>query len=498
MIIIGADFGTGYIKIAYLDRNGHPQMLKFGGGDTSLMSCVYIDMSGIILLGFEAFCMMLCDPSRGVLFWKRHIGTDEIVLEVDGKKYKAKDILKIYIEHVKKVCESQTGDILKQMVMTVPANYNDHQKKEVRKAAESCGVEVLKLEHEPTASLLSNYENNRAPGYYCIVDVGAGTTDITIAEISGDSITVKGTSGVPKLGGMDFSNRVVQHVLDAFKNTHGIVVTEDSHPQEYQEIFQRAEKAKCALSEREKTVIVAVVDGQPLSVEITRDQFNDMCKDLIGQVVDAADKALSETAVSANQVNTFVPVGGGSLVSGIADAIEERFGQRPTSRTDVHHSVAQGAVIAARLDIESRGEVVVVDNVVLPPLSMITRDVTAHAIGVTVLKESDQGLYNSVILRKGIPFPSVEFPERFKLADRDQTDAVIEILQGPHGARKDECQVLGTFELNGLSRVTDPGHEHIIIITMKLDKDGVLTARARDSIDGIEADLQVEYSNKAN
>ena len=320
----------------------------------------------------------------------------------------------------------------------------------------------------------------------------------TIAEISGDSITVKGTSGVPKLGGMDFSNRVVQHVLDAFKNTHGIVVTEDSHPQEYQEIFQRAEKAKCALSEREKTVIVAVVDGQPLSVEITRDQFNDMCKDLIGQVVDAADKALSETAVSANQVNTFVPVGGGSLVSGIADAIEERFGQRPTSRTDVHHSVAQGAVIAARLDIESRGEVVVVDNVVLPPLSMITRDVTAHAIGVTVLKESDQELYNSVILRKGIPFPSVEFPEKFKLADRDQTDAVIEILQGPHGARKDECQVLGTFELNGLSRVTDPGHEHIIIITMKLDKDGVLTARARDSIDGIEADLQVEYSNKAN
>ncbi|VGO16001.1 hypothetical protein PDESU_04590 [Pontiella desulfatans] len=142
-------------------------------------------------------------------------------------------------------------------------------------------------------------------------------------------------------------------------------------------------------------------------------------------------------------------------------------------------------------------EPVIIEGGVLPPLSIITRDVTAHAIGVTVLKESDGELYNAVILKKGIPFPSHDNTDRFKLAERGQTDVVIEILQGPPGARRDDCLVLGKFELNGLSKVTDPNREHEILITMQLNKDGILTARARDSIDGLEADLQVEYTNKA-
>ncbi|MDF7822813.1 Hsp70 family protein [Pontiellaceae bacterium B12227] len=488
---MGMDVGTTRGKSVIYDDTGAAKPVKFNG-ENSFLTCVYIDDDGTVFIGEEAFRMMCLNPRRGVLHWKRKLGTNEPILIVDGREYTARDILRMFIEHIKETFEKQTGRLLKEVVMTAPANVSDLVKREIRSVAEECGLEVLQVAHEPTAALFANYENNRAPGLYVIVDVGGGTTDVSIGEVSGDNITIKGTRGIEQLGGLDFTNRLLEYVLGEFKEKYAIEITTDTHPQEHEELYQRVEKAKCALSTQESASIVIVAEGNALSVKVTRDKFNEICKDLILQIVDCVDYALKETSTSPNQLNEIIPVGGGSLVPGVGDALQERFGQSPTSRTDVHHAVAHGAAIACRLAIEKRGGSVVLGNTVLPPLRLMTRDVTAHAFGVTVLKESDQELYNSVILRKGLAFPCNEFTEPFKLAERDQTDVYIEILQGDHGARRDDCHLLGKFELNGLSRLSDPNHEHLIMITFKLDGDGVLTARARDSIDGIEADLQIE------
>ncbi len=497
MKIAGIDFGTGFIKFVFLGANGAPKILKFDGV-SSMISCIYMEDSGEILLGEEAFNLMFCDPEKGCLFWKRHMGTDDVILNAGGKEYRVKDILRIFVEHVKKVYENQTGYILEEIVMTVPANYNDRQKRDTREAAEECGLRVLTLEHEPISSMLGNHEHHRAPGSYLIYDIGAGTSDFSVILKSGDNITVLGTSGIPQLGGMDFTERLVRYVVDEFNKEHGIKITREHYPHEHQDVFQRVDRAKRSLSERNKTKVVVAVEGKPLSVKISRDKFNELCSDLIEKIVSAMESALESAKVDVDQLNAFIPVGGGSLVAGISDAVERRFGLRPSAKSDVHHAVALGALVAARLEKARNKEPVITKVGVLPPPSIVTRDVTTHDIGVTVLDEKSQELFNAVIMNKGISFPSIDHTKKFKLADRLQTDAIIEILQGSNGVPRDECLVLGTFELRGLSRVTDPNHEHEISITMNLDGDGILSARARDNIDGKEADLQIEYANKAN
>lgn len=490
MSIAGIDLGTGRVKASRLDTTGNSQIVEFNG-DNFLQSAIYFAPEGEVILGAEAENLMLCEPDRGVLHWKRYIGSDDVLHRTDdGKEYRAVDCARIYLEQVKAAYEKATGEILRKAVLSVPANYNDRQKTETRQAAEAVGIEVLKLAHEPTAALIGNEVHKRGDGWYVVIDIGHGTTDVSVARCEGNSVDIKTTSGIPRCGGMDFTQRLIDYVNEEFRRRNGFALDPKKHAIAYQELYQRCVQAKHALAGREKTSLAASADGKVLSLVITREKFASLTEDLVSDVCNCVDTALKDAGLTAADIKEFVPVGGGSMVPSLADEIENRLGKKPTTHTDVHFAVARGAVIMARLEEEAVGNSVEVDGRKLPPLNLSARDVTAHPIGVAVVDNEKVRHMNSVILQKGIPIPSTKMCP-FALAEPGQTDALIEILQGPDGAPKDECLLLGHFELRDLQPVHDRPHK--IEIKLSINKDGVLTAVAYDPLDGTTADLELEY-----
>lgn len=492
MSVIGLDMGTGRVKAARPDKTGNPQLVRFNGED-SLRSVVFFDPGGRIVVGNEAENLLLVDVKRGVRDWKRFIGTDDVLyLDERGKEYRAKDIATILVEEVKKAFLTETGSVLSKCVCSCPANFNDQQKTELREAVESTGVEVLRIVHEPSASLIGNEVHRRGDGRYLTIDCGHGTTDCSLGQTAGNSIDILNTTGIPKCGGTDFTARLVEYINGEFGRKHGFKIDPSSHAVFYQELYQRAVAAKHGLASRESVTVVCCADGKVLSLEITREKFAELTADLVKQIVDCAEQNLKEGNLTPDDIRAFVPVGGGILVPAIAEEVERRFEKPFTVHSDVHYCVAKGAMLMARLELESRGEDFVAEGGrKLPPSSDVIRDTTAHPLGVAVVDYEESGiLQNSVILAKGRPMPSTKV-EKFQLSEDGQTCALIEILQGEQGASRDDCLVLGHFELTNLQAVQ--GKPHPVEIKFSINADGILSASAFDPLDGSSADMTVDY-----
>ena len=490
MSVGGIDLGTGKVKVARLTVAGTTELVRFDG-QNDLTSCVFFGPSGGIVLGEEAFNLMLCDSTRGVLDWKRHMGTDDVLYRDEkGQMYYARHCARIYLEACKTAYAKETGEILKKAVISVPANYNDRQKAETREAAEACGIEVLRLVHEPTAALIGNEVTRRGDGWYVVVDVGHGTIDVSVARCTGNEVEIKTTSGIPKCGGTDYTARLLDCVNAEFTKKHGHAIEPSTHSISYQELYQRCIQAKHSLSIRESTSIVISADGKVLTLTVTRQQFADLTRDLTEQICDCVATALKDAGTTPQDIREFIPAGGGSLVHAIGETVQRRFGKPFTSHTDVHFAVARGAVIMARMEEEAKGNSVTVDGRRLPPCGLSARDVTAHPIGVAVITRDGARCVNSVILQKGVAIPGTKTC-LYELAEPGQTTARVEVLQGSDGAPKDQCLILGHFDMVGLQPVHDKPHR--LDIRLSLNRDGVLTAVAYYPLDGTTADMKVDY-----
>lgn len=490
MSLAGIDLGTGKVKVARLTVAGTTEPVRFDG-ENDLTSCIFFSPGGEPVLGDEAFNLMLCDGTRGVLNWKRHMGTDDILYRDEkGQATYARHCARIYLEACKKAYAKETGEILKKAVIAVPANYNDRQKAETREAAEACGIEVLRLVHEPTAALIGNEITRRGDGWYAVVDIGHGTTDVSVARCMGNTVEIKTTTGIPKCGGTDVTARLLDFVNAEFTKKHGVAIDPVAHPVAYQELHQRCIQTKHSLTNRESTSLAISADGKVLTLTVSRQQLSDLTRDLTQQICDCVATALKEAGLTAQDIREFIPAGGGSLVHAIGESVQRRFGKPFTSHSDVHFAVARGAVTMARMEEEAKGNTVAVDGRRLPPCGLSARDVTAHPIGVAVITRDGARCINSVILQKGVAIPGTKTC-LFELAEPGQTSAMIEVLQGADGASRDQCLVIGHFEIHGLQAVHDKPHQ--IDIRLSLNRDGILAAVAYDPLDGTTADMKVDY-----
>ena len=490
----GIDLGDGRVKVAIPDSNGNPVTIPFSDGGAYLHSAVFFGADGVVIFGEEAWNLGLAEPGRLVVNWKRKMGADEVLHQADdGTEYMARDIARLLLQEVPRNFEARTGNILTKAAVSVPAIYNDRKKQETIEAGKQLGIEVICLPHEPTAGLFGNRVHDRCDGLRLLIDIGSSTTDVSIGEKAGNNIIIKNTGGDPCLGGQDFSSKLREVVLERFEQKHGFRPDPQQHPLAHQDLFQRVEQVKHSLSAREQASLVLSCEGHVFNTVVTRDEFERVAADELKKVMECVDRTLKEAGVSADEILEIIPVGGPSQMPMMADAIEKRFGKRPTCHCEPHFAVALGNVIAGRLEIERSGKSFDVNGYKLPPLSLSARDVTSHPIGVAVIEnDDDSSLMNAVILDKGAPIPSTK-THRFALATPGQTDANIEILQGSEGASHSQCLLLGRFELSGMTPIHDRLHQ--IEICLKIDRNGMLNAHAYDPEGGISSDLEIAYKH---
>ncbi len=487
------DLGDGRVKVAIPDANGNPVTMPFSDGSLYLPSALFFNADGSVIYGVEAINLGLAEPDKLVVNWKRKMGTGQMLYQADdGTEYKACDIARLLLQEVARTYEARTGDILTKAVISVPAIYTDSKKRETKEAGEALGIEVICMPHEPTAALFGNSVHKRCDGLRLVIDIGSSTTDISLANKSGNNIAVKNTNGDPNLGGQDFSTKLREMVLERFEEKHGFRPDPQKHSLAYQDLFQRIEQVKHSLSTREQASVVVSCEGRVFSTAITRQEFEHATVDELQRAMDCVEQTLKEASVSADEILEIIPVGGPSQMPMIDDAIEKRFGKKPTCHCEPHFAVALGNVIAGRLKIELNGGAFEVGGSKLPPLIFSARDVTSYPIGVAVLVDgSENNLVNSVILDKGVPIPSDQ-TQPFTLAVPGQTDAKIEILQGKDGAAYSECLLLGHFELTGMKPIFDKPHR--VDVRLKFDHNGMLSANAYDPVSGISTDLEIDYA----
>ena len=490
----GIDLGDGRVKVAIPDANGNPTVMPFDDGALFMPSAVYFNDDGSKTFGQEALNMGLASPNRLVVHWKRGMGSaDVLYTEDDGTEYRSCDIAQLLLGEVARTYESRTGEILKNVSISVPAVYLDSKKQETEDAGKALSMKVICMPHEPTAAMFGNRVYERHDGIRIIIDIGSSTTDVSVGEKSGNTIDIKNTSGDPNLGGQDFSSNLRELVLERFDAKFGYKPDPQHHALACQDLHQRIEQVKHTLSTRNQASVVLSCNGDVFSTVITRADFESVTQDELQRVMDCVEQALKDSNVTADELVEIIPVGGPSQMPMIADAIEKRFGKKPTCHCEPHFAVALGNVITGRLNIERSNDFAGVTGTKLPPLSLSVRDVITHPIGIAVVKsETDMRLINAVVLKKGTPMPSDQ-AEKFTLAMAGQTDARIEILQGADGQPKDTCLLLGHFELKGMTPIHDKPHR--IDIRLKINENGMLNASAYDPESGINADLIIDYKS---
>jgi len=488
----GFDMGNWSIKMAVPDRTRLAALITSRFGDLSIRSFVYFSEDGSILFGTAAENAALADPQRAVSNWKRHMGTDKVLYTDErGKAYTAKDTLALFLKEVKDTIEAKTGEVCEEVVITVPANYTDVQKQETKDAASEAGLHVLCLSKEPTAAALGNESYKRKNSRVLAFDLGGGTFDVSIIENRGDKCEVIATNGEPKLGGVDFNTCLKEIILEQFEATHGYRPNRKDHPVADQDLSQRAEQLKLALTGQPQSQVVLSCNGDILKTTVTRKQFNERVFPLVEKAMKRTEETVKDANLSWNDIDEIYAVGGGSLVPIVREELEKLTGKKISRRCEAHCAAALGAVIAGRLEYARQGRKYRIGKETLPPLDFYVKEILSRSVGVGALDNNDKELC-SEILAKSTRIPSIQ-TRTFKLSEPNQTDIMIRILDGEDGDDADKCVELGRFELKGLP--ARPDLIGRIEVTFDLDGNGMLTAKADDNVSGKTAELQVSYQN---
>ena len=488
--IIGIDAGTGRMKVCTIDATSRTRVIAFADGNSTMPSCVYFRDGQEPVTGVEAADLGLIDPKNCVKHWKRDMGNSK-VLYTDSKKkeYRAKDILAILLKECLIMAERDLGTVGLKAVITVPANYTDNQKQETLDAAEVVGIECIKTVHEPTAALFARtIDNNNtvADGERMVCDIGCGTTDISIQQKAGNCFNTVTCNGIQKLGGLDYTERMVNYCIDQFKNEHNILITQHDYPEEYADLFHRCENAKLRFANINETSVPIVVQGKKCMIKLDRATVDKITKDLTDSIIDCVKKTVSESGHSMEDFAELVPIGGGSQLFCVLESLENMFGRPVSNHADPHLAVAKGAVVAARQKI---GEVESDDGHILPPLPEVMRDITAHALGVLAYDQNNNKFF-SQILKKGVPMPS-KYIRVYQLSDDGATGALIQILQGEENQDPDTTEKIGEFMLENLQPVF--GEPHKVEVHLAIDENGILHAQAFDPLDGTTAEAKLTY-----
>lgn len=479
---IGIDLGTTFSCMAYIDENGNPIVIQNSEGDNTTPSTVLFDSESTIV-GKEAKNQSIINPSDYEQFVKRHMGErDYFFVTSDKEKYSPEAISAIILAKMKDNAENYLADVVDGAVITVPAYFNEAQKKSTIDAGKIAGLNVLGIINEPTAAALAFgiSKGGEQEQTVMIYDLGGGTFDVTIMRFDKENITVLGTAGDRKLGGYDFDNKIIETVIEAAAK-EGMDINKDATAR--QDLQLKAEDAKKALSSKNKTNIILNISGKPFKYTLTREDFIDLIEPLLYKTIGSMESVCDEAGLEYSDLDKILLVGGSTKMPLVKDFIEQETGISPSSEVHPDEAVAIGAAyhVLNLLKIQQSKEKKSGDinmkseEIDIPEISKqySFTDVTSHGIGVVCTNDNYEQI-NSIILPKNSQIP-VEAKEYYQTSIPYQEKINIQVTQGEEEDLR-YATIIGTAEIEILPREELVGIE----VTISCDENSIIHVRVYD------------------
>ncbi len=481
--IIGIDLGTSNSAAAVLE-GGKPRIVPSAEGNTvygkAFPSAVAFTKDGKMLVGEPARRQAISNPDSTITKAKRKMGKD-FKFKANGKEYTPQQISAFILQKIKKDAEAFLGEKVEKAVITVPAYFDDNQRQATKDAGSIAGLEVVRIVNEPTAaSLAYGLDKKNKEQKILVFDLGGGTLDVTIMELSDGVFEVKSTSGDTELGGTDMDQILIDYIVKDFKEKEGVDLKKDSMAM--QRLNEAAEKAKIELSTTIETdinlpYITADTTGpKHLTMKLNRAKLNDLVKPIIQRCEKPITQALADAKLQMSDIAKVILVGGPTRMPIVQEFVKKVTGAEPEHGIDPMECVAMGAAIQAGV---LSGEV----------KDVLLLDVTPLSLGIETLG----GVFTKLIERNTtIPTKKSQV---FSTAADNQTTVDIHILQGERPLAKDN-KTLGRFQLTGI--LPAPRGMPQIEVSFDIDANGIVNVHAKDNGTGKEQSIKIVATQKLN
>ena len=472
--IIGIDLGTTNSCVAVIE-GGEPVVIANVEGGRTTPSVVAFSKTGERMVGHTAKRQAITNPDRTIASIKREMGTAYKV-NIDGKDYTPQEISAIILQKLKADAESYLGDTVTEAVITVPAYFTDAQRQATKDAGKIAGLEVKRIINEPPAAALAYGIDKETDQKVMVYDLGGGTFDVSIIEMGDGVQEVLATAGNNRLGGDDFDKRIMDWIVDGFKKDNGIDLSADKMAM--QRVKEAAEKAKIDLSGMTTAdinlpfITVDATGPKHYEATLTRAKFNEITADLVEGTMGPVRQALSDSGLTASQLDKVLLVGGSTRIPAVQEAIKNFLGKEPFKGINPDECVAVGAALQAGV---LGGDV----------KGLLLLDVTPLSLGIETM-----GNINTKVIERNTTIPAKK-SQVFSTAADGQTSVEVHVLQGEREFAKDN-KTLGVFHLDGIAPA--PRGVPQIEVTFDIDANGIVNVSAKDLGTGKEQHITITAS----
>jgi len=438
---VGIDLGTTYSLAAYVDSTGRPVTILNSLGEMLTPSALLFEDESPVV-GREAVRASVMEPDSYAECFKRDIGRPVYHCKVSGVDVPPEVLSAFVLQRLKKDAERRLATPIRQVVITVPAFFDETRRKATQDAGRLAGLDVLDIINEPTAAAVaygyqhgffnpSKSDASSGPMRVLVYDLGGGTFDVTILEIHKHRFRALATDGDVRLGGKDFDQRLVDHLAEQFVAEHGADPRSD--PQDAAQMWQDAQEAKHTLSERTRAMVMLFHAGLRMKVEVTRDQFEDLIRDLIERTETTTSLVVKQAGLDWSQIHRVLLVGGSSRIPMVSDMLRQITGKEPDASSSPDEVVGHGAALYAAM---------LIDQARVSGLGKYElQNVNSHSLGVIGLDTNTRRRQNAILIPKNSRLPC-RASRAFKTAKANQRNVMVAIVEG-ESHRPEECIALG-------------------------------------------------------
>jgi molecular chaperone DnaK len=480
---IGIDLGTTFSAVAIVNEQGLPEIVPNREGERITPSVVLFD-GHLPIVGTIAKQSASAQPLNVVQFVKRQMGNPSWKFRTEtGEVYTPEEISAIILKRLKDDAEAALGEVVTDAVVTVPAYFDDAQRKATQDAGRIAGLNIIRIVNEPTAAAIayvfSDFRKNAAtdkanavqvvqnPLNLLVYDLGGGTFDVTVMRFDPHGVDVLATGGDKNLGGFDWDNEIMKFLNDEFKNSGGVDLLDD--PELEQDLRNKAEVAKKTLSGRDKATVLLSAHGKNATIALTRDTFEKITAPLLKRTGSIMQFTLEDAGLEWNQIDKILLTGGSTRMKAVPEWIEKVTGKHPSNELHPDEVVAlgaalQGAIIRAEQGTKTRN---------LPALRV--QDINTHSLGVVAINSEGKDA-NSIVLKRGTPTPC-KVTDIFHTVVDNQTMLHVQVTEG-------EGTELAYIKIVGEGKMPIPPYpkESPVEVHFEYDADGIIHCRVFDLV----------------